>query len=103
MKLRQPLTTVQADRYYLESTLPRMITTPTKQTRRFDAEVANLLFPAIEETVSVWRFQRVLGGLRSLLLRLSHLFLLLLLRLEVLEHRPEVAELELRDLNAVPL
>ena len=80
-----------------------MVATATEQTWRFDSEVANLLFPAIEETVSVWRFQRVLGGLRSLLLRLSHLFLLLLLRLEVLEHRPEVAELELRDLSAIPL
>ena len=49
------------------------------------------------------RLLRVLGGLRRLLLGGGHRFLLFLLRLEILEHRPEVAQLKLRDLDTVLL
>ena len=80
-----------------------MVATATEQTWRFDSEVANLLLASVEETVSIWRLQRVLGGLRRLLLGGGHGFLLFLLRLEVLEHRPEVAQLKLRDLDTVLL
>ena len=88
---------------YLKTTLLWVVTPAPEKTGRFYPEVANLLLATVEETVSIWRLQRVLGGLRRLLLGGGHRFLLFLLRLEVLEHRPEVAQLKLRDLDTVLL
>jgi hypothetical protein len=38
-----------------------MFTTTSEQTRRFNAEVANLLFTTVEDTFFIWRFENIPG------------------------------------------
>ena len=68
-----------------------MVPAASEETRRFDSEVADLLFTPIEEAELIFRLRLVPLSFQLLLLRLRHGFLLRLLRLEMLKHRPEVA------------
>lgn len=80
-----------------------MLSSSPEQSRRLDAEVADLLLAAVEETRLVRRFEDVARGLDELLLGVRHLLLLRLLGLEVGEDGRKVALVELLDLVSVPL
>jgi hypothetical protein len=80
-----------------------MFTTTPEQTRGFDPEVSNFLFPPVQQTRLVLVFGFVLLRLESLLLSLSQFLLLRFLRFEVGEDRREIAFVEIFDLRSVEL
>lgn len=74
-KLRTPrlaTTRWRAKGGYLEGTFLGMVATTTEKTRRFNAEVANLLFTTVERTVGIRRLERILRRFRCFLLRRCH-------------------------------
>ena len=80
-----------------------MITTASEKAWRFNSEVANFLFASVKSAVGIRGFELVPGGLRLLLLSGRHGLFPRLLRLEVLEHRAEIAQLEISNFGTVAL
>lgn len=80
-----------------------VLSTSPEQSRRFDPEVSNLLFPPIEQAGLVRCLDDIALGFDDLLLRGGELLLLGLLAFEVVEDGSKVALVEGGDLGAVGL
>lgn len=80
-----------------------MLASTAEETWRLNTEIADLLLTAVEKASRVFELRRIPLRLGFLLLCSRHRLLPGLLGFEVLEHRPEVALVEDRDLSAVEL
>lgn len=76
-----------------------MLSSTPEQTGRFDPEIPDLFLASVDSCKQVRLLYLLPLGFRLLLLRRGQLLLLFLLKLKVLEHWPEIALVEILDLD----
>lgn len=88
---------------HLEHASFRMFTTTSEQTRRFNPEISNFLFPTIQQTSLVLVFYFILLCFEYLLLCRREFLLLGFLGFEVSENWSEITFVEIFDLGSIEL
>lgn len=80
-----------------------MFTSPPEQSRGFNPEISNFLFPPIQQTSLVLVLGDVFLGFQLFLLSCRQLLLLGFLRFQVGENRTEITFLVIFDLGSIQL